>query len=499
MKQDALQSRDWHDYVRTLPLKTKAFIAGRYVDAVSGETFAAVSPIDGKEICQVASCDEADIDNAVSSARKSFESGAWSRASPRRRKKIMQNFADLILAHADELAAAESWDVGKPIKYSHRMDIPAAANAIAWYGETVDKVYGELAPVGNGALGMITREPLGVIGCVVPWNFPLLLTSWKIGAALAAGNSVVLKPAEQSPLSALMIAELALQAGLPEGVLNVVPGFGHTAGKALGLHGDVDAIAFTGSTEVGKLFLNYAAQSNMKALQLECGGKSPQIVTDDVTDLGPAAKAIVQGAFFNQGQVCTAGSRVIVQKGKREELLDLIVGQVGKMVPADPLDARTELGSLIDGKQLERVLDYVHRAEADGAVLKTHGDRVLQETGGYYMRPAVFDRVNPTMRLAREEVFGPVLALIEYDRPEEATAIANDSVYGLAASVWSDNLANAMRIGQQVRAGTVWLNTYDEVDMSTPFGGIKQSGFGRDRSLHALEKYSYLKTTWARI
>ena len=411
----------------------------------------------------------------------------------------MQNFAEAILAHVDELAAVESFDVGKPIKHSHGMDIPAAANAISWYGEAVDKIYGELAPVGDRALGMITREPLGVVGCVVPWNFPLLLTSWKIGAALAAGNSVVLKPAEQSPLSALMIAELAAEAGIPEGVFNVVPGFGQTAGKALGLHGDVDAIAFTGSTEVGKLFLRYSAESNMKALQLECGGKSPQIVTDDVTDLAPAARAIVQGAFFNQGQVCTAGSRVIVHRSKREELASLIVEQAVKMTPANPLDPATDLGCLIDGQQLDRVLDYVRTAKANGAVLRTHGDRVLQETGGFYMRPAVFDKVDTTMAIAKEEVFGPVLALIEYGQPEEATAIANDSVYGLAASVWSDNLAKAIRIGQRIKAGTVWLNTYDEVDMSTPFGGIKQSGFGRDRSLHALEKYSYLKTTWARI
>jgi gamma-glutamyl-gamma-aminobutyraldehyde dehydrogenase/4-guanidinobutyraldehyde dehydrogenase/NAD-dependent aldehyde dehydrogenase len=346
MKQDKLLDRDWHEYARTLPLKTKAFIGGRYVDAASGETFSVRSPIDGKEICKVASSAEVDVDGAVSAARRSFESGSWSRASPRRRKKVMQNFAEAILAHVDELAAAETLDVGKPIKYSHRMDIPAAANAISWYGEAIDKVYGELAPVGNGALGMITREPLGVIGCVVPWNFPLLLTSWKIGAALAAGNSVVLKPAEQSPLSALMIAELALEVGIPEGVLNVVPGFGHLAGKALGLHNDVDAVAFTGSTEVGKLFLHYSAESNMKALQLECGGKSPQIVTDDVADLVPAARAIVQGAFFNQGQVCTAGSRVIVHQSKREELADLIAKQAVKMTPANPLDATTDLGCL---------------------------------------------------------------------------------------------------------------------------------------------------------
>lgn len=499
MKQDRLLARDWNDYARTLPLRTQAFIGGRYVDAASGETFVVTSPIDGREICRVASCADADIDQAVSAARRSFEAGGWSRASPRRRKKVMQTFAELILAHVDKLAAAETLDVGKPIKYSHRMDIPAAANAIAWYGEAVDKIYGELAPVGDLALGMITREPLGVIGCVVPWNFPLLLTSWKIGAALAAGNSVVLKPAEQSPLSALMIAELAVQAGVPEGVLNVVPGFGHLAGKALGLHGDVDAVAFTGSTEVGKLFLRYSAESNMKALQLECGGKSPQIVTDDVADLAPAAKAIVQGAFFNQGQVCTAGSRVIVHKSKREELADLITSQAAKMTPANPLDAATDLGALIDGKQLDRVLDYVGAGTADGAVLRTPGDRVLEETGGYYMRPAVFEKVDPRMRIAREEIFGPVLALLEYTEPEQAVAMANDSVYGLAASVWSDNLGNAIRIGQRIKAGTVWLNTYDEVDMTTPFGGIKQSGFGRDRSLHALEKYSYLKTTWARI
>lgn len=490
---------DWAAYARNLDIRTQAYIDGKFVDAVSGETFEVVSPIDGRVLCGVASCDSVDVDLAVRSGRRAFESGSWSRMAPRRRKKILLTLAEQMLAHRQELAALETLDVGKPIKFSNALDIPASANAISWYAEAIDKIYGEIAPLDGDSLGLITREPLGVVAVVVPWNFPLLMTCWKIGAALAAGNSVVLKPAEQSPLSALLLAEIASKAGLPDGVLNVVPGLGRTAGQAIGLHPDIDNVGFTGSTEVGKLFLRYAAESNMKSVYLECGGKSPQIVTENVRDLDAVAKAVVQGAFFNQGQVCTAGSRLLVSHKVKDALLEKIVGLAGAMMPADPLNAGTSLGALVDKTQLDRVQKYVAEASKAGAVNVGHGDVVLEETGGYYMRPAIFTDVRPEMAVAREEIFGPVLACIAFDDVEDAIRMANDSMYGLVAGIWNDDLGGALKIAARIRTGTVWVNTYDQADMATPFGGVRQSGFGRDRSLHALEKYTYLKTTWAKL
>lgn len=490
---------DWKSFAYSLAIRTQAYIDGKPTDAISGETFPVISPIDGRTLCHVASCASEDIDIAVRSARKTFEAGTWSKLAPRRRKKILLAFAEEMLARRAELAALETLDVGKPIRFSNALDIPASANAIAWYAEAIDKIYGEIAPLGGSSLGLITREPIGVVGCVVPWNFPLLMTCWKIGAALAAGNSVVLKPAEQSPLSALLLAEIATKAGLPDGVLNVVPGFGHSAGKALGLHRDVDTIAFTGSTEVGKLFLRYAAESNMKSVFLECGGKSPQIVTENVANLDRVAEAVVQGAFFNQGQVCTAGSRLLVSAKVKAELLEKIGRLARAMTPAHPLEESTSLGALVDQVQLVRVQKYVEAARAAGATDIGHGDLVLKDTGGFYMRPAVFTGVRPDMAIAREEIFGPVLACIEFDRIEDAVRIANDSIYGLVAGIWDDDLARALKIAGNIKTGTVWINTYDQADMATPFGGVRQSGFGRDRSLHALEKYTSLKTTWANL
>jgi len=389
--------------------------------------------------------------------------------------------------------------MGKPIRDSRAVDVPLAAECIAYYGEAIDKVYDEVAPTGPSDVVTLVREPLGVVGAVVPWNFPLLMASWKVGPALATGNSVVLKPAEQSPLTALRLAELAAEAGVPDGVLQVVPGFGETAGQALGRHMDVDLVAFTGSTEVGKLFLRYSGESNMKRLALECGGKSPHIVMQDCGDLDAAAEAAAWGVFYNQGEVCNAGSRLLVHESLKDELLERIVRVAETIRPGDPLDPETRMGAIVDRTQLERVLGYIDAGRDQGADLHLGGGQVLEESGGYFVEPTIFDAVSNEMRIAREEIFGPVLATIPFGDEEEAIEIANDTVYGLAAAVWTNDLSRAHRVSRALRAGVVWVNCFDRGDITAPFGGFKQSGFGRDKSIHALEKYTDLKTIWIAI
>ena len=487
---------DWHAQAKELDFRAQAFIGGKYVSAADGETFEDISPIDGKLLARVAACDKEDVDRAVKAARAAFNKGAWSDAPPRQRKRTLQKFADLILRHADELALLETLDMGKPVGFARSVDINAVVETVRWYAEAIDKIYDEIAPTPKTALGLITREPLGVVAAVVPWNFPLLMAAWKFAPALAAGNSLILKPAEQSPLSALRIAELAAEAGVPEGVFNVLPGFGETAGQAIGRHMDIDAVAFTGSTEVGKLFLKYSGESNMKIVSLECGGKTPNIVFADTPNLDAAAQGAAAGIFFNSGQVCVAASRLLVEEKIHDAFLDKVKAMASVFQPGDPLDTKTMMGSMVDRTQMDRVLSYVEKGKKEGAALSVGGRRAREDTGGYYIEPTIFDGVANDMTIAREEIFGPVLSTITFRDTDEALKIANDSLYGLQASLWTNDLSKAHKVARSLRAGTVNVNNMDGGGLEMPFGGYKQSGFGRDKSLHALDKYTQLKATY---
>ncbi len=405
-------------------------------------------------------------------------------------------FAELLRANRDELALTETLDMGKPIADSLSVDVPSTANCIQWYAEAVDKIYDEVAPTGRDSLALITREPLGVVGAIVPWNFPMIMAAWKLGPILAAGNSIVLKPSEKSSLTALRMAELALEAGLPPGVFNVVTGFGHTAGKALASHMDVDGIAFTGSTATGKLVMGYAAQSNLKRVSLECGGKSPNIVMADCRDVQRAARAAAYAIFFNQGEMCSAGSRLVVHESLKDQMLEEVAKVGLELAPGDPLDPATKLGAIVDAGQMQRVLQYIDAGRADGARLAFGGAQVRKDSGGCYIEPTAFEGVRSDMRIAREEIFGPVLAVLTFRDEAEAIAIANDTAYGLAAAVWTQGLNAAHRMSRAIRAGMVYVNCYDADDITVPFGGFRQSGMGRDKSLHAFDKFTELKTTW---
>jgi 4-guanidinobutyraldehyde dehydrogenase/NAD-dependent aldehyde dehydrogenase len=492
-------SIDWRSRAQVLTIESRAFINGHYVEAADGSTFDCISPIDGRVLAKVAATDQTDVDKAVAAARRAFNRGTWSQAAPAERKRVLLKFADLIRTHADELALLETLDVGKPIAHSLSVDVPAAARCMAWYAEAIDKIYDQVAPTERDVLALITREPLGVVGAVVPWNFPLIMAAWKIAPALAAGNSLVLKPSEKSPLTAIRIAQMAVEAGVPEGVFNVLPGFGATAGKALALHMDVDCIAFTGSTATGKQVLQYAGQSNMKRVWLECGGKSPNIVMADTPDLDQAARTAASAIFFNQGEMCSAGSRLLVQESIRDDLLERITQYARQLQPADPLDPKTKLGAIVDDMQMNRVLVYIKSGNAEGASLRAGGRRVREQSGGFYVEPTVFERVTPKMKIAQEEIFGPVLSAISFKDAEEAVHIGNDVIYGLAAAVWTRDINVAHRVARELRAGVVYVNCYDEDDITVPFGGYKQSGTGRDKSLHAFDKYTELKTTWIRL
>lgn len=484
------------DQAAKINFKNQAFINGRYIDAQSGETFDCINPATGKVLTKVAACDKADVNLAVSAARNAFNSGVWSHRSPTERRAVLLKFADLIEQHQFELAILETLDMGKPISNSLNGDIPYALRTLRWYAEVIDKIYDEIAPTERDVLAMITREPLGVIAAVVPWNFPLSIACSRIAPALAMGNSMIVKPAEQSPLTAIYIAGLAVEAGIPEGVLNVLPGFGETAGMALGLHPDVDGITFTGSTEVGKLFLRYSSESNMKRISLECGGKSPNIVMADCIDLDKAAKASASGVFYNQGEVCCAPTRLLVEESIKDKFLEKLTALQKQFQPGDPLDPNTVMGAMVDKTQMQRVLNYIEIGKSEGARIAFGGNRALENTGGFYIEPTVFENVRNDMTIAREEIFGPVLATLTFKDMDEAIKIANDTSYGLAASLWTRDINKAHKTARALRAGVVSVNCIDSGDATTPFGGYKQSGMGREYSLHGLDFYTELKTTW---
>ena len=472
------------------------FVDGRSVESRDGARLDVTSPIDGRGLTSIADGGRADVDLAVAAARRSFESGVWSRMAPGERKKRLLKFAALVDSWALELAVLGVRDNGTEISLAYKAEPLGAAATIRWYAEAIDKVYDEIAPTVRDVLGLIHREPIGVVAVIIPWNFPLMIGVWKIAPALASGNSVVVKPSEVASLTLLRLAELAAEAGIPDGVLNVVTGRGAVAGEAIGLHPDVDVIAFTGSGIVGRRLLDYAGRSNLKRVHLELGGKSPNIVFADAPNLDQAAKVSAYGIFRNSGQVCVAGSRLLVQRSIHDAFVAKVVAIAQRMRVGNPLSLDTEIGAVSSGDQLAKNLKHVETAKSRGADLIIGGTRILEETGGSYMAPTIFGGVTPGMPLFHEEVFGPILAVTPFDDEADAIRLANGTAFGLAAAVWTANLSRAHRMVRAIRAGVVHVNTYGGADITVPLGGFGQSGQGRDKSLHALDAYTDLKTAW---
>jgi gamma-glutamyl-gamma-aminobutyraldehyde dehydrogenase len=488
----------WQAEFDALKLRTGVFIDGRFRDALKGGRFVRTRPMDGVDGYEAARGTAEDVDAAVVSAKSAFDDKRWRAKEPLEKKQIMLKWAELVRAHAEELALLETYDVGKPISDAINVDVASCARTLQFYAETIDKIYDEVAPTGPNDRAIVKKEPLGVIGAITPWNYPLIIDAWKLGPAIAAGNSMVLKPAEQSPLGALRLAELAIEAGIPEGVFNVVPGYGAEAGRPLSEHPEVAMVAFTGSTVTGKTIMAAAAQSNLKRVALELGGKSPVVALDD-GDLDAAASAIAWGVFYNSGETCHSPTRVIVQRKIQDALIDKVGAVAKSLKQAHPLDPSTQIGALIEERHLNKVMGLIAKGREEGASLRMGGRRVLQELGGYYVEPTIFADATNDMTIAREEIFGPVLTFIPFDHDDEALRIANDTIYGLGAGVFTSDMTRAHRFSEDIQAGTVWINGYDISNLATPFGGFKQSGFGRDRSLHAIDKYMDFKTVWQRF
>ena len=487
---------DYTSLANSMDFRTKCWIDGQFVSAKSGETFENINPATGKKLCDVARGNGNDIDAAVNAARTAYEDGRWSGKTPSERKEVILNLARLIRENVSEMALLDTLDMGKPISETVNVDAPGSAFFFQWHAEAADKIYDEIAPTGGRDIAMIRRVPLGVIGAVVPWNFPLDMATWKLAPALVTGNSVVLKPAEQSPLSALRLAELAKEAGLPDGVFNVVPGFGEDAGQALGRHMDVDCLVFTGSTAVGKLFQKYAGESNMKQVWLETGGKSPNIIFPDA-NLENAADMAAFGIFFNQGEVCSANSRLLVHSSIKDEMVGKLRDRAEKIKQGDPLDPATTMGAMVDVNHAKKVEGFLNVGKGE-AKLIIGGDRFSINGSDAFIQPTIFSDVPEDATIARDEIFGPVLAIQTFDTENEAIEMANKSLYGLAASVWTSDLARAMDVSDKLHVGTVSVNTVDALSAMTPFGGMKQSGFGRDLSIHSFDKYTALKTIWVK-
>ena len=475
-----------------LPLPDKAFINGCFVAARSGETLTTYNPATGEAIVDIAACEKSDVDAAVNAARRAFDAGSWSKLAPGERKQVLLNLASLMERERESLAVLESLDSGKPVSECMAVDVPETIHVLKWHAEAIDKLYDSTAPAGN-ALALVVREPIGVVGCVLPWNFPLLMLAWKIGPALAAGCSVVVKPAEQTSLTSLRLAELASEAGVPAGVLNIVTGTGKAVGEPIGLHPDIDMVSFTGSTATGRRFLHYSAESNLKKVVLECGGKNPALVFEDADDLASVAGHVLNGAFWNMGENCSATSRLLVQEEVKEALLAEIAKQTESWTMGNPLDPKNRLGTMVSREHFSKVSSYLDMARQEGLRI-LHGGNTEQ---GAYVQPTIIDGVTPQSALFREEIFGPVLCITTFKTEAEAIALANDTPYGLAASVYTSKLNRAIRVSRAIRAGTVTVNCFGEGDASTPFGGYKQSGFGgRDKSVFALDQYTELKTIW---
>ena len=493
---ELLSTQQYRDIAAGLTLPTKAFINGAFADAIDGSTMASINPATGEELAQIAACKKADVDLAVANAKAVFENGVWSKLHPSERKTAIAKLASLIEENALELAVMETLEAGKPIHECVLTDLPETAHCIAWHAEATDKLYDQLSPSGDGAVGMIVREPLGVVACVLPWNFPLMMVAWKLGPALAAGNSVIIKPAETTSMTTLRIAELAIEAGIPAGVLNVLPGLGPDVGEPLGMHEDVQVVSFTGSTATGRRFLEYSARSNLKRIVLECGGKSPSVVLADAENLDSVAENIVNAALWNMGQNCTANSRIIIHKGVKAELTTKILAEMENWKTGDPMNPEHMLGSIISRPQFDKIMNYIAIGKEQGAKLLAGGEAITIGDG-LFIAPTLFDNVTPDMTIAIEEIFGPVFSLMEADSDEHALELANATCYGLQASLYTANVKKAHKFARQLQAGTVSVNCFSEGDISTPFGGFKLSGFGgRDNSLQAHDQYTDVKTIW---
>jgi aldehyde dehydrogenase (NAD+) len=477
-----------------LALKTDLFIGGEFVPSASGKRFATTNPATGETLGQIAEAGREDLDRAVAAARAAFESGPWASMKPRERGRILIRAAEMLLSRAEDFGRIETLDNGKPIFESAKIDVPTAADALSYFGESADKLYGDTFPARPDAMLLTLREPVGVVGAITPWNFPLLQAMWKIAPALALGNTVVLKPASLTPLTALLFADLLREAGLPAGAFNVIPGPGATVGGAMAEHPGIDKISFTGETETGKKILR-AAAGTMKRVSMELGGKSPNVVFADA-DVDAAAKGAINAIFYGKGELCSAGSRLLVEESIHDALLEKVVDRAKKMVPADPLHPKTRLGALVSEKQRENVERYVESGRSEGAKIVAGGNRASVDGKGAFFEATVFDAVKPEMRIAREEIFGPVLATLTFRDEAEAVAVGNSTIYGLAAAVWTRDVKKALRTAKALKAGTVWVNAYNFYDPGLPFGGYKESGFGRERGHYALEEYTQVKSVW---
>jgi aldehyde dehydrogenase (NAD+) len=481
---------------QTGPAATKLLINNRWVPSESGKTFATVNPSTGEEICQVAEADAADVDKAVQAARRAFDQGPWKKMRASERGRLLHRLADLIEQNADQLARLETLDNGKPLSIAKAVDVTKTIACYRYFAGWADKVQGKTIPIDGDFFCYTRHEPIGVIGQIIPWNYPLLMQAWKLAPALATGNTIVMKPAEQTPLSALRLGELILEAGFPEGVVNLLPGFGPTAGAAIARHMDVDKVAFTGSTEVGRLIMEAAAKSNLKRISLELGGKSPNIIFAD-SDIDDAVEGAHLGLFVNQGQSCCAGSRVFVEQTIYDEFVEKSIARARKRRVGDPLDPLTDQGPQVSESQFDRIMGYIESGKREGATLACGGERVGDR--GYFIQPTVFSDVQDEMKIAREEIFGPVMSIIAFKDMDEVISRANRTTYGLAAGVWTRDIKKAHAVANSVRAGTVWVNCYHVLDTRAPFGGFKQSGMGRELGEYGLQQYTEVKTVTLKL